>query len=114
MERGCGYSPTLLLSIGLNEFVGNQRVHYFKFGPSDNTFNASGLVNLMIGSIAILSLFCKSSLAKSFQSCDLIEGSLISRSVCITASDKRLPSKRQNQLLKLHLQLFPTCTASGR
>ena len=102
------------VAINRPEFVGNQRVHYFKFGPSDNTFNASGLVNLMIGSIAILSLFCKSSLAKSFQSWDLIEGSLISRSVCITASDKRLPSKRQNQLLKLHLQLFPTCTASGR
>ena len=54
------------------------------------------------------------SLARSFPSFDLMEGLLSSRSVCITASDKRLSSNRQNQLLKLHLQLFPTCTASGR
>lgn len=108
MEIGRGYSPTLLLSVGLN--LSGINVCTTCCLVSDNTFNTSGLVNLTIGSIAILS---STKLSKLWLDIGI---AIFSKCVnhCITASDKRRSSgSRQNKLLKLHLQLFPTCTASG-
>ena len=79
---------------------------------SSNTFKTVGLVRRTIGSTAMRSLFRTQARVRHFLSFLWISRLPESRRVCTRLL--LAPSRSMNQLVHLHLRLFPRWTSSGR